>query len=312
MKRLGWLKNRNSMGAEEPEVSTTLNEIRSSWTLRTRTLEISRTPLLMGIVNVTPDSFSDGGRYFDPAAAVEHGLRLVAEGADLLDVGGETTKPGSMPVDADTELRRVMPVIASLCEQTDVPVSVDTMKAVVAREALAAGAEVINDVTALTGDPDMPALAAATRACVCAMHMQGDPRTMQENPIYGNVVEEVVDYLRERRDALAAAGVDVTRIALDPGIGFGKTTEHNLAILANLDRFHTLGCPLLIGLSRKAFIGRVLGPMGADRTAGTIGAALAAACHGAQVLRVHDVATVCQALTLFAAAGGLTPRPFTV
>jgi dihydropteroate synthase len=289
-----------------------MKETQNVWMLRTRTLEISRTPLLMGIVNVTPDSFSDGGRYFDPAAAIEHGLRLAAEGADLLDVGGETTKPGSMPVDADTELRRVMPVIASLCEQTDVPVSVDTMKAVVAREALAAGAEVINDVTALTGDPDMPDLAAATRAGVCAMHMQGAPRTMQENPIYGNVVEDVLDYLRERRDTLVAAGVDIGRIALDPGIGFGKTTEHNLTILTNLDRFHALGCPLLIGLSRKAFIGRVLGQMGADRTAGTIGAALAAACRGAQVLRVHDVAAVRQALTLFAAAGGLTPRPFTV
>jgi dihydropteroate synthase len=256
----------------------------------------------MGIVNVTPDSFSDGGRFFDPAAAVEHGLRLAAEGADLLDVGGESTRPGAAPVDTDEELRRIMPVVASLCEQTTVPVSIDTCKVAVAREALAAGAEAINDVTALTADPDMPELAAASACGVCAMHMQGTPRTMQEDPIYADVVEEVFSYLRDRRDALLAAGIEQARLALDPGIGFGKNVGHNLALLRNIARFHALGCPLVVGPSRKRFIAHVLGDPSADRTPGTIGICLSLARQGVQVLRVHDVAAVRQALLLFQAA----------
>jgi dihydropteroate synthase len=263
-------------------------------------------PLMMGIVNVTPDSFSDGGRFLEPAAAVEHGLRLAAEGADILDLGGESTRPGSAAVPAAEQLRRLLPVIASLGRQSAVPLSIDTSDAVVAREAIAAGAEAINDITGLVGDPDMLPLAAASGCGVCAMHMQGTPRTMQDSPVYENVVEEVFEYLRRRRDALTAAGVDPARIALDPGIGFGKTAEHNLTILTHLARFQALGCPLLVGLSRKRFIGQVLGDMQAGRTPGTIGASLAAARQGAQVLRVHDVAAVRQALLLFEAAGGLS------
>ncbi|MGD0898258.1 MAG: dihydropteroate synthase [Thermoguttaceae bacterium] len=262
-------------------------------------------PLLMGVVNVTPDSFSDGGQFFAAGAAVEHALRLVDQGADLLDIGGESTRPGAEPVAAEEELRRVLPVITSLASQTTVPLSIDTSKAAVAAAALAAGAEAINDVTALEGDPRMPALAAESGCGVSAMHVRGSPRTMQENPVYADVVGEVFDYLRRRRDALLAAGIEQSRIALDPGIGFGKTTEHNLLLLQAIGRFHALGCPLLLGVSRKRFIGEVLGNLAADRTAGTIGAALAAARHGVQILRVHDVAAVRQALLLFDAAGGL-------
>ena len=276
-----------------------------SWKLRTRTVTAGPLPLLMGIVNVTPDSFSDGGRFFDPAKAVEHGLQLAAEGADLLDVGGLSTRPGSDPVDADEELRRVLPVIAALCKQTGVPVSVDTFRAVVASQSLDAGAEAINDITALSGDPDMPALAARSGCGVCAMHMLGTPKTMQQNPVYHDVVGEVIHDLGRRRDALLAAGIEQARIALDPGIGFGKTTEHNLALLANAWRLHALGCPVLIGPSRKRFIGEVLGDLAADRTAGTIGVALALAQQGVQIIRVHDVAAVRRALVLFKASGGL-------
>ncbi len=255
----------------------------------------------MGIINVTPDSFSDGGRFLDPAVAVEHGRQLAADGADVLDVGGQSTRPGSQPADADEELRRVMPVVTALCQQTSAAVSVDTSRAIVAREALAVGVEVVNDVTALLGDPDMLPLVAEAGCGVCALHMQGTPQTMQQAPAYDDVVEEVSDYLRGRRDALTDAGVEPARIALDPGIGFGKTAAHNLELLTHAWRFHTLGCPLLVGHSKKRFIGEVLGNAEADRTAGTIGVALSLARQGVQILRVHDVAEVRQALLLYEA-----------
>jgi len=259
----------------------------------------------MGVINVTPDSFSDGGRFLEPAAAVEHGLRLAAEGADILDVGGESTRPYSAPVAADEEIRRVIPVVEALCRQTPVPVSIDTSKAAVAREALAAGAQVINDVTALTGDPTMVEAAAESGAGVCVMHMRGTPRSMQDNPTYTDVVGEVMAYLRGRRESLAAAGIDEQRMAVDPGIGFGKTTEHNLQLLTAAWRLHELGSPVLVGPSRKRFIGEVLSDEKADRTAGTIGVALSLARQGIQVIRVHDVAPVRQALLLYEATGGL-------
>jgi dihydropteroate synthase len=277
------------------------------WTLRDRTLAVGRLPLLMGIVNVTPDSFSDGGQFFDASAAVEHGLRLAREGADLVDVGGESTRPGASGIDADEEIRRVIAVVAALCEQSPVPISIDTSKAVVAREAVAAGVQVINDVTGLAGDPEMIDAAVELAVGVCVMHMQGKPRTMQENPTYRDVVEDVLAYLRHRRDALVSAGIDQARIAIDPGIGFGKTRDHNLALLSNAWRFHELGCPMLVGHSRKRFIGDVLGDREADRTPGTIGVALSLARQGVQVLRVHDVAAVRQALLLCEATGGLVP-----
>jgi len=278
----------------------------NSWRLRSQALHFSHQPLLMGIINVTPDSFSDGGRFHEPISAVERGLQLVEQGADLLDVGGESTRPYSTPVQTQEELRRVLPVVRALCERTTVPVSIDTSKAQVAAEAIGAGAEIINDVTGLEGDPDMLRVAADTGAGVCVMHMQGTPQNMQDNPTYRDVVEDIFDYLRRRRDALIAGGLDPSRICIDPGIGFGKTHQHNLTLLANCGRHHELGCPLLVGHSRKGFIGHVLGDKQADRTAGTIGVALALARQGVQVIRVHDVLPVRQALLLFDSVGGIS------
>jgi dihydropteroate synthase len=282
------------------------------WQLRSRTLPFGDRPLLMGIVNVTPDSFSDGGRFFDPRAAIDHGLRLAAEGADLLDIGGESTRPYSSPVDEAEELRRIAPVVAALCEQTSLPVSIDTSKAAIAREALAAGAEIINDVTGLEGDPAMLAGAQESGAGVCAMHMQGTPQTMQDNPFYDDVVEDIYCYLTQRRDALLAAGIERDRVCLDPGVGFGKTHQHNLTLLAGCGRFHELGQPLLVGHSRKGFIGKVLGDKATDRTFGSVGVALSLARYGVQVLRVHDVAATRQALLLFQASGGIDGHEGTV
>ncbi len=275
------------------------------WSLRTRSLELPRRPLLMGIVNVTPDSFSDGGSFLDKQAALDHALRLAGEGADLIDIGGESTRPYSEPIEAAIELRRVIPVFEALCGTLRIPLSIDTTKASVAREAIAAGAEIVNDISGLQADPAMCRVVADTGAGVCAMHMQGTPRTMQDNPAYEEVVAEVWAYLERRRDALAAAGIAGQRIALDPGIGFGKSHEHNLALLAGCGRLHALGCPLVVGHSRKGFIGKVIGDKLADRTAGTIGTALALARQGVQILRIHDVAAVRQALLLFEAAGGI-------
>ena len=277
------------------------------WRLRTHTLRFGRLPALMGIVNVTPDSFSDGGRFLDPQAAIDRGLQLAAEGAALLDIGGESTRPRAEPVAAAEELRRVMPVVQALCERSGVQVSIDTSKAEVAREALAAGAEIVNDVTALAGDPAMAGLVAETGAAVCVMHMQGTPRSMQENPTYRDVVAEVFAFLQQRRDALVAAGIAAERIAMDPGIGFGKRREHNLALLAACAQFHRPGNPLLVGVSRKRFLREVLAestvpPLG-EPLFGTIGVAAWLALQGVQVLRVHDVGPIREALALFDAVG---------
>jgi dihydropteroate synthase len=258
----------------------------------------------MGIVNVTPDSFSDGGRFFDANAAVAHALQLVADGADLLDIGGESTRPYSEPVIAQEELRRVLPVIEQLASQVSVPISIDTSKASVARAAIDAGAEIINDVTGLDGDPKMVGVAIATSAGVCVMHMQGTPQTMQDSPSYTDVVAEVGDYLRDRRDALVSTGVTRERICLDPGIGFGKTREHNLALMNNCGEFHSLGCPLLVGHSRKAFLAKLTGDKEGARTAATVSAALSLALQGVQIVRVHDVRAVRDALVVFEATGG--------
>jgi dihydropteroate synthase len=273
--------------------------------LKTGRLDFPARPLVMGILNVTPDSFSDGGRFLDVDAAVARGLQLAAEGADLIDVGGESTRPYSQAVDEAEELGRVLPVVQALAERTTVPISIDTSKAAVARAAVEAGAAIINDVTALAGDERMIETALDTQAAVCAMHMLGTPQTMQDNPSYRDVVAEVCEYLRQRRDALMAAGIPQDKIALDPGIGFGKTHEHNLTLVAHAWRFHELGCPLLVGHSRKGFIGKIIGDKEADRTAGTIGVSLALANQGVQILRVHDVAANLHALKLYLAASGL-------
>ncbi|MCC7084293.1 MAG: dihydropteroate synthase [Pirellulales bacterium] len=258
----------------------------------------------MGIVNVTPDSFSDGGRYYDPKAAVDQALKLVGEGADFIDIGGESTRPYSESVPVQEELDRVLPVVQAVCKQVSVPVSIDTSKADVARAAVDAGVEIINDVTALTGDREMLAVVQASGAGVCAMHMQGTPQSMQDNPNYRDVVADILHFLLDTRDMLEAAGIAREKICLDPGIGFGKTHEHNLTLLAHCWRFHELGCPVLVGHSRKGFIAQVLGDKCANRCAGTIGVACALAAQGVQLLRVHDVGPVKQALQLFEAVDG--------
>ena len=268
-------------------------------------MRFEQLPAIMGIINVTPDSFSDGGQFHEPQAAVEHALRLAAAGASILDFGGESTRPYAAPLSADEELARIAPVVEAVASRTATVISIDTSKATVAKAAIEAGAEILNDVTGLEGDPEMIPLAVQSGVAVCAMHMQGTPQTMQDSPHYDDVVAEIHEYLRQRRDTFLAAGIARDRICLDPGIGFGKTHQHNLTLLANCHRFHDLGCPLLVGHSRKGFIGKVLGDKDVDRTAGSIGVALSLAVQGVQVLRVHDVAEVDQALKLFAATGGL-------
>jgi dihydropteroate synthase len=275
------------------------------WKIRSRTLDFPRRPLVMGIVNVTPDSFSDGGYFFDAAAAIARGLQLVADGADLLDIGGEITRPYSEPVAAGEELQRILPVLDALAAQVQVPISVDTSKAAVARAAIEAGAEIINDITGLAGDPAMIGLAIETGAGLCVMHMQGTPQTMQDEPKYADVVGEVLDYLRERRDALLRAGISPAQICLDPGIGFGKTHEHNITLMRHCYEFHELGCPILVGHSRKGFLGKLIGDKEANRTNATVGAALSLAVQGVQIVRVHDVRPVREALIAFEATGGL-------
>jgi len=259
----------------------------------------------MGIVNVTPDSFSDGGRFLAVEAAVEHALRLVDEGADLLDIGAESTRPRAEPVSEAQELERLIPVIEAVHARTEAPVSVDTLKPAVARAAVAAGAAVWNDITALSWSEDSPATAAALGCGVVLMHMQGEPATMQDNPRYDDVVAEVTEFLRRRAEAAIAAGVARSEIWLDPGIGFGKTLAHNLSLIAGLKTIVDLGYPLVFGASRKGFI-RGIDP-GAERAehrlGGSLAAALAAARAGASVLRVHDVAQTVQALKVQQAIG---------
>jgi dihydropteroate synthase len=262
----------------------------------------------MGIVNVTPDSFSDGGRYLDPWAAIAHGRRLADEGAAILDVGGESTRPGSAPVGEAQELRRIAPVVAELAG-AGARVSVDTTKATVAEAALDAGAEVVNDVTALRGDRELAGLVAARGAGVCLMHMRGEPRTMQDDPRYDDVVDDVRAFLEERVAHAVAAGVREDRIWVDPGIGFGKTTEHNLELLRRLDELVALGLPVVVGTSRKSFLGRITGRDADARLPGTIATNVLALASGAAVFRVHDVRPVAEALRVAAATlrGRWTP-----
>lgn len=262
----------------------------------------------MGIVNATPDSFSDGGRFLDPAAALDHARRLVAEGADILDMGAESTRPGAAPVPAEVEIERLVPLIAAIRAESNVPISVDTMKPDVARAAVAAGASIWNDVTALRHAPESLTVAAELGCEVVLMHMRGEPRTMQAEPHYDDVVAEVAAFLAQRAEAAMAAGVARERIWLDPGIGFGKhMLNHNLPLMAGLDRIVALGFPVLLGASRKAFIGALSGGAPADRRlGGSVAAALAGASAGVAAVRVHDVAETVQALTVQAAIAQAT------
>jgi dihydropteroate synthase len=265
---------------------------------------------IMGILNVTPDSFSDGGTYEDTGAAVAQAARLAAEGASIVDVGGESTRPGAGPVPAEAELRRVLPVIEGIdALGLDVRISVDTMKLEVAEAAVAAGATYVNDVTAFRHDPDMAALVADRGLDCCLMHMLGEPRTMQQEPRYEDVVDDVRAFLEERLAAAVAAGVPEERVQLDPGIGFGKTVEHNLELLRRLGELQAIGRPLVIGTSRKTFLGRITGREVAERVHATVATTVLAYERGARVFRVHDVAPTADALAVTAAtlAGRWTP-----
>ena len=262
----------------------------------------------MGVVNVTPDSFSDGGRYLDPAHAVEHGMRMAEAGADLLDVGGESTRPGSQPVGEVEELERVLPVVRGLAQRTEAAISVDTTRARVAAQCLDAGARVINDVSALRFDPELGGVVAQAGAGLVLMHMRGTPETMQQNPTYDDLLGDILAALREGMARAASSGVGAEQVVVDPGIGFGKRLEHNLAVLRGLGALRELGRPILVGASRKSFLGSLLGRSVQERLAGSLGAAVAALASGASILRVHDVAETCDLVRVLEAVRcGATP-----
>lgn len=266
------------------------------WRVGERAFDCFERTLVMGILNVTPDSFSEDGRFFDPEEAVRHAAQMISDGAEVVDVGGESTRPGSDPVPADEEIRRVLPVIERIAEQRpDVPISIDTRKTEVADRALAAGATIVNDVSA-GGDLGMFDVVRKHDAAIVLMHMKGEPKTMQQSPEYEDVVGEVHEFLRERIEAAEVAGIDAERIAIDPGIGFGKNLEHNLELMRRIDSFLDLGRPVLVGPSRKRFIGAVLDVPEDERVEGTIGAVAWLVSRGAHVVRVHDVREVVRAV----------------
>ncbi len=259
-------------------------------------IDFARRTAVMAVLNVTPDSFFDGGRHFDTGRAIADGLAMAQAGADIIDIGGESSRPAAAPVAAADELARVLPVIQELRRQCALPISIDSYKAPVARAALDAGADIVNDISALGFDPAMVQLVASEKVPVILMHMQGTPRTMQVDPRYADVVREVRDFLAERLYDAMDAGVDAEAIVLDPGIGFGKTVEHNIQLLRGLSMLAALGQPLLVGVSRKAFIGKILGLEPDQRLEGSLAAAVAAVLGGANIIRVHDVAETCRAV----------------
>ncbi|MDR3638311.1 MAG: dihydropteroate synthase [Isosphaeraceae bacterium] len=276
----------------------------SRWEARGRLLANGRTPAVMGILNVTPDSFSDGGETLSVEHAFARALAMVEDGADLLDIGGESSRPGASPISLEEELQRVIPVVAALAPRVPIPISVDTTKAEVARQALAAGASIVNDITALSADPAIERVVRDAGAGVVLMHMRGEPRTMQNDPLYDDVVREVRDYLSRRIEWAEARGIPRSRIAVDPGVGFGKTATHNLELLRNLEQFATLGCTLLVGLSRKGFLGGMTGRPVGQRAAASVAASLAACVQGANVVRVHDVGPMADAIKVWTAIRG--------
>ncbi|MDF7807132.1 dihydropteroate synthase [Pontiellaceae bacterium B12219] len=263
------------------------------WKCKDRTLMLGQRTLVMGILNVTPDSFSDGGHFTDSSAAVDRALQMIEEGADIIDIGGESTRPGSDPVTVADEIKRTVPIIGKLRAQTDIPISIDTMKAETAFQALEAGADIINDVSAFEADPRMVEVAAQSKAGVVLMHMKGSPKTMQDDPRYGNAVEEISRYLMQRLAFAIENGVDRNRLVIDPGIGFGKSDAHNLELLRGIPIFGN-AAPVLIGASRKSLIGRILKRENpAERLAGSLAVAGWSVLHGAHILRVHDVIDTC-------------------
>lgn len=263
------------------------------WTLRSRILQGQQLPVLMGILNLTPDSFSDGGLFTSADQAIAQAMKLQSDGADILDIGGESTRPGAEPVPLDEELRRTIPIIKALAGQIQIPISIDTTKAEVARQALEAGAEIVNDISGLTFDRDMMSVCRDYDAGICLMHIQGTPQTMQQAPSYVDVVSEVTEFLQQQVDRCLMAGIAPERICVDPGIGFGKTAEHNLSLLTSIQRLQdSLQRPVLIGHSRKRFLAKILGRPVEEREAGTVGVSIALAEQGTDVLRIHDVRAV--------------------
>ncbi len=261
------------------------------------TMDIKEMPVVMGILNVTPDSFSDGGLYTDIDSATRRAIIMESEGAKIIDIGGESTRPGADPVDLETELKRVIPVIKSLRERSSILISIDTYKAKVAEEAILKGADIVNDISGLRQDKNMVRVVADSGVPVVIMHMKGTPKDMQKNPFYRDVVQEIIDFFKMQIDFALGNGVSEDQIILDPGIGFGKTLEHNLTILANLDRFRSLGFPLLVGVSRKSFIGTICDiKVPKQRVYGTIGAVILCALKGTEIVRVHDVRPIREAL----------------
>ena len=265
------------------------------WQVGGKVIDLTRRALLMGVLNVTPDSFSDGGEFFATEAAVKHGLAMAESGADIIDVGGESTRPGATPVSPNDEMERVLPVIEQLAQAISIPISIDTSKAAVARAAIDRGATIINDITGGRGDPEMFALAAEKQVALILMHMQGTPETMQLAPSYDDVVSEVAEFFRQRYAAAVRSGIDSMCIAFDPGIGFGKTVAHNLELLANLPRLRVENRPLVVGVSRKSFLGKI-SDAPADRASATVALTAMLRERGAHVLRVHDVAPNINAL----------------
>ena len=277
------------------------------WKIGDRTFDLSRQGLIIGVLNVTPDSFSDGGKFFAAEKAIEHGLKMAADGADIVDVGGESTRPGAEPIAADEELRRVIPVIEKLRTKIDVPISIDTSKTEVALAALQAGASIVNDVTGGRGDEGMLPLIAETKSALIIMHMQGTPRTMQKQPRYNEVVSEVADFFRQQYACAIGCNIDPMAIAFDPGIGFGKTLDHNLELLAQLERLRAHDRPLVIGVSRKSFLGKLIeSPDMDDRGAPAVALTALLRMRGADVFRVHDVKENVSALRVTEAILGRT------
>jgi dihydropteroate synthase len=272
-----------------------------------RILDLSSRTHLMGILNVTPDSFSDGDRFFKPDDAVRQGIRMAEEGADIIDVGGESTRPGSDPVTIEEELSRVIPVIKALSKEIDIPISIDTYKSQIAKKALDAGAEMINDISALRFDPKMKEIATEYKVPIVLMHIKGTPKNMQENPYYDDVITEITEYLKESIEIAGKEGINREKIIIDPGIGFGKRLEDNLNILKNLKKFSILDCPILVGPSRKSFIGKILDLPVEERLEGSLAALAVSIMNGANIVRVHDVKESKRVADLVDAVAGIRP-----
>jgi dihydropteroate synthase len=278
----------NPLGQSVKETLRNISKTQYAIRCRKRTLTLGKRTLLMGVLNVTPDSFSDGGLFFDKEKAISHGLRLVEEGADIIDIGGESTKPGSKPLELEEELRRVIPVIKSISAEVDVPISIDTYKSTVARKAIEAGAEMINDISGLNFDPSLAEVASKENIPLVLMHIRGTPETMQKNVHYDSLFSEILQYLKDSIQRAESAGVDPRQIIIDPGIGFGKTVEDNLLIIKNLHEFRILGKPILLGTSRKSFIGKILNAEVGERLEGTLSSITVGVLNGANIIRCHD------------------------